>query len=293
MARPSPRRAAPAAPASAATPAPPALAEAALLLGLLRDLLRLPGALLREARRPRGRGDLLRPLRPPLLRLYAFAAAARATAALLLLNILGFLCELGARAAGMGDSAFLRTFALRPSDLRAGRLLPLFTHLVSHAGWAHLLGNLLTLLVFGRAVEARLGPGRTLGAYFGAACVSTALSMAAQAALGQDVPTLGASGAVAGLVALGTLLSPFTLTFEALLPMPLCVVGWLAVAADLAGARRGGDGVDHFAHLGGYLSVLLCLLLMDRAQRRAARAGLLLNLATAAGAAALWLALRR
>ena len=100
-----------------------------------------------------------------------------------------------------------------------------------------------------------------------------------------------AAGALLGLVALGILLEPLALTFEALLPMPLFLVGWLAIAADFAALLgRGGpvDLVDHPAHLGGYLSVLLGYYGLKRQQQQKARLGLIINLATLLLMAGLW-----
>jgi membrane associated rhomboid family serine protease len=261
--------------------------ETALLWGLLGDLLCAPLWLYRILRGQAAPQIFLR----PLYRIAAFASAARMTAALILANLLGFAIELGARLC-LSEAAFLRRFTLVPADLQKGHLLPLLTHLFAHASPVHLLGNMLTLFVFGRIVERHLGPLRTLLTYLGAASVSTALSLAAQVALHKSVPTLGASGAIAGLVALGILFEPFAITFEALLPMPVFLLGWLAVAADLSGVLSGRhDGIDHFAHLGGYLSVLAAFALLDPDQRRKVRLGLWLNLATAGLAVTFWLIL--
>jgi membrane associated rhomboid family serine protease len=155
----------------------------------------------------------------------------------------------------------------------------------------HLGGNMLALFVFGRVVERNLGPWRLLGCYVMAAVCSTALSLLAQGLSGRSVPTLGASGAVAGLCALGILLEPLTLTFEALLPMPLFLVGWVAMAADFAAlvAPAGAaDSIDHPAHLGGYLSVLLLYYALRRQHREKARLGLLINLLTLLLTAGVW-----
>ena len=78
-------------------------------------------------------------------------------------------------------------------------------------------------------------------------------------------------------------------TFEALIPMPLFLLGWLAMAADLSGLTSGRrDGIDHFAHLGGYLSVLFLWFLLPPKQTRRLHAGLIINLATAVCAALIW-----
>jgi membrane associated rhomboid family serine protease len=90
-------------------------------------------------------------------------------------------------------------------------------------------------------------------------------------------------------------------------PLPLFVVGWLAMAADvlslwraaastgtsLARAAVPAVSVDHPAHLGGYLSACLFYFLLDRRQRQRARTGLAINLVSAALAFTLWNCLLR
>lgn len=232
----------------------------------------------------------------PVERVVQFVVSARMTTLLILLNLLVFAVEVYARRAGWSRAAFTAAFTLSTDGLGRGEHLPLFTHFFAHADLMHLGGNMLALFVFGRVVERNLGPWRLLGCYLLAAACATALSLLAQGLSGRSTPTLGASGAVAGLVALGILLEPLLLTFEALLPMPLFLVGWLAIAADFAaligrGAGMARDMVDHPAHLGGYLSVLLGYYGLKRQQKEQAQLGLLINLATLLLMAVLWFVL--
>jgi membrane associated rhomboid family serine protease len=270
----------------------PVPTESALILGLLRDVLLSPLWLLGLClghRRARLQDGLV-----PLLRVQAFIGAAWMTALLVALMLLTFTVEVILRKGGLSEPAFLRYFALRREDLGQGHHVGLLLHVFSHASAAHLIGNLLALIAFGRVVERHLGPWRLLGAFVVSAIVSTLLSLGFQYILPghPSVPTLGASGAVAGLVALGVLFEPFAITFEALLPMPLFLVGWLALAADLLALFRDGAGlmdqVDHPAHLGGYLSVSLYYFALDTRQRKRARAGLLLNFLFACTAFTIW-----
>lgn len=261
-----------------------------MLWGLLWDLLCFPVFLLLFLC---GRAPAALPLRP-LQRVAEFAVEARITAALIGLNLLTFALQC-ALAPTLSPARFLRLFALSPRDLEHGNWPPLLLHLFAHAGPGHLLGNMMTLFVFGRIVERHLGGAWTLGVYLGAATVSTTLSMAAQVALAQNIPTLGASGAIAGLLALGVLLDPFTITFEALVPMPVMVLGWVALGTDLSGVLSSGaarSSVDHFAHMGGYLSVLILYPFLGEQDRRRTRLGLGANLATVVLMILLWAALK-
>jgi membrane associated rhomboid family serine protease len=82
--------------------------------------------------------------------------------------------------------------------LRDGRLLRLFTALFLHADWAHLLGNLVFLLIFGLSAERAMGPWRLLALFlFGGAVAN----LAAAFAIGTpDRLIIGASGAVSALI---------------------------------------------------------------------------------------------
>lgn len=257
--------------------------EPALLWGLLYDAACAPLWLIGLLT---GRTHLEDGLRP-LMRLYRFALASRMTVLLISLVLAVFLAEIAAERASLGRTRWLALFALSPDGLRQGRYAPLLLHVFSHAGLGHLLGNVAALFVFGRVVERHLGPWRLLGAFVVSAACATGVSLLVQGLAGRSVPTLGASGAVAGLVALGVLLEPLAITFEALIPMPLFAVGWLAIAADLLALWRSGMGgpdrpelIDHPAHLGGYLSVLLYFQVLQPGERRQARTGLLINLGT-------------
>jgi len=252
--------------------------------GLLYDLVRAPVFLVMLLL---GRAKLRDALQP-IHRVSHFVLSARATATLIGLNVLCFAVELVMQRRWPMER-FLETFAFSPQVLWQGRVLPIVLHVFSHASLPHLLSNMMALLVFGRVVEKLLGPLRLLMAYGLAAVAATLTSLLAQGLSGQYVPTLGASGAVAGLIALGVFLSPLSITFEALIPMPLFLVGWLAMAGDLLALwMKSSDSVDHPAHLGGYLSVVLVYRLLPSKLKAKARFGLLLNVLTILFAIGMW-----
>ncbi len=263
--------------------------ESAFILSLLGDVLLLPlwlGGLILGHRRARI-SDGLR----PFLRLQEFATAARMTALLIAVNLLVFTIEACLRKSGFTDKALLEHFALRRVDLQNGHYRGLFLHVFAHASPGHLGGNLLALFVFGRVVERHLGPWRLLLAYGLSAALAAGVSLLAQllSAASANTAMLGASGAVAGLVALGVLLEPFAITFEALFPMPLFLCGWLTMAADLLALWQGArDHIDHPAHFGGYLSIVVLYQTLDARQKQRTRAGLLINLLSAFGVFTLW-----
>ena len=115
--------------------------------------------------------------------------------ALIVLNVLFFLVEMS------GGDAFIMKWAFVPSRFLAdpiGDFPTLFTSMFMHAGWLHLGGNMLYLWIFGDNVEDRFGHAKFTIFYllcgFGATFAQLAFS------LGSNVPNLGASGAIAGVL---------------------------------------------------------------------------------------------
>ena len=94
-------------------------------------------------------------------------------------------------------SAFVHALTAAPARIDLW-LLPLLASMFLHAGWAHLLGNLLFLWVFGRVVEASLGARRFL-AFYVLAGIAAAMTHVATAST-DTVPLVGASGAIAGVL---------------------------------------------------------------------------------------------
>jgi membrane associated rhomboid family serine protease len=148
--------------------------------------------------------------------------------------------------------------------------LTVFTSMFMHGGLLHLGGNMLFLWIFGTNVEDSMGRLKFLAFYVLAGLAATAL----QVLVGPDarVPNLGASGAIAGVLAGYLVLFPrarvvtvvIIVFFFTVLELPAMVflVIWFAQQAlfgyfDLAGPSAGGGGVAYFAHIGGFLFGLL------------------------------------
>jgi membrane associated rhomboid family serine protease len=190
------------------------------------------------------------------------------TYVLIALNVLVFLLELN-----NGD-AFIERWAFVPSRFLAdpaGDFATLFTSMFMHAGWVHLLGNMLYLWIFGDNVEDRLGHGLFLAFYVLCGLAATFAQLAFS--IGSNVPNLGASGAIAGV--LGSYLIMFprqrvsVLMGRAVVPMSaLIVIGfWFVlqlfsqISAFTASSQTEG-GVAYMAHIGGFIAgVILTFLL--------------------------------
>ena len=147
-----------------------------------------------------------------------------------------------------------------------------FTAMFMHGGLLHLGGNMLFLWIFGNNVEDSMGRARFVVFYLLAGVAALAL----QVVVGPDeqVPTLGASGAIAGVLGGYILLYPrarvltviFIIIFFTLIEIPAVVVLgiWIVEqallgAADLSSPAAGGGGVAYFAHIGGFAFGLLAI----------------------------------
>jgi membrane associated rhomboid family serine protease len=181
------------------------------------------------------------------------------TYALIALNVLFFFVELS------GGDAFVGTWALVPSRFLAnplGGAATLVTSMFMHAGWVHLGGNMLYLWIFGDNVEDRFGHATFTVFYLVCGLAATFAQLAFSA--GSNVPNLGASGAIAGVLGAYILLFPKgrvrVLQGQQVIQVPaLIVIGmWIALQffsgiGSIADSAQTG-GVAYMAHIGGFLA---------------------------------------
>lgn len=148
-----------------------------------------------------------------------------------------------------------------------------------HASWMHVLGNMWFLFIFGDNVEDYLGHFKYLVFYL----LAGLLAMSTQVAMypHSNVPTVGASGAIAGVLGAYFLLYPrarvLTWFFVFIIYLPAWIVlgEWIVLqffygAATLSMQRAGKDvgGVAFWAHVGGFASGLVMVKLFGERQRR-------------------------
>lgn len=192
---------------------------------------------------------------------------------LIALNAAAFLFELGLPKEGLQE--LVQRFGLVPqrvtaalhgeAGMMAGALVPALTSMFLHGGWAHLLGNMWFLHIFGDNVEDRLGHGLFLAFYL--AC--GLLAAVSQYVLDPDsaVPIVGASGAIAGVLGAYAVRWPqarvltlvplfFVFTFVDL--PAVIVLGMWFLLQFLQGAASLGvrftHGVAYWAHVGGFVA---------------------------------------
>lgn len=154
----------------------------------------------------------------------------------------------------LGRGIFCRAGAFPPA-------LTLVTSAFAHAGWAHLIANALGLWVFGNAMEDRLGARRFLALF-----VMSAIAAAGTHALLHPTsmaPTVGASGALAGVMGAYLRIAPMRrirmlfVLFIVRMPAWIVLLYWFAfqLAGSLAYLRGGGRGagsIAGWAHIGGF-----------------------------------------
>jgi membrane associated rhomboid family serine protease len=181
------------------------------------------------------------------------------TYGLIALNLIFFFAELN------GGEAFIQQWAFVPRRFLAnpgGDFVTLLTSMFMHAGWLHLLGNMLYLWIFGDNVEDRFGHLKFLVFYLicGFAATFAQLAFSSES----NIPNLGASGAIAGVLGAYIVLFPKSrvnvLMGRGVIPMPaLVVIGWWIVLQFVSGigsisntAETGG--VAYMAHIGGFIA---------------------------------------
>ena len=160
--------------------------------------------------------------------------------------------------------ALTRLLGLTPMEaLEHGRLWQLATYLFVHStsSWMHILFNMLTLWMVGVDLERRWGTSAFTRYYFitgvgaGACVVAASLLPFESARLAYEIPTIGASGAVYGLLLAWAILFPNRqMLFMMIFPLPArTFVLIMGAIAFLSALGANASGVSNIAHLGGLL----------------------------------------
>jgi len=166
----------------------------------------------------------------------------------------------------IGDPMY-QHFALFPIASPFFRWWQFVTHMFMHGNFAHIFFNMWSLIMFGPVLERMWGSKKFLLYYFvcglGAALCHEAVLYFFSSVTMLNVPTVGASGAIYGLLlGFGMLYPNYTLTL--LFPPVSFKAKWFVVIFAaielLTGILGTSDGVAHFAHLGGMLFGLILIL---------------------------------
>ncbi len=197
------------------------------------------------------------------------------TIALIVTNVLVFLYTVSLDP--FSRNHFILEYGMIPARFQ---LIDLFTSIFLHGGWLHLIGNMWFLWIYGDNVEDVLGHGKYLLFY---------ILCGLAASLGQyvfnmdsRVPTVGASGAIAGVMGAYLVKFPharivtlvpvfiFFTTFE--IPAVLILVYWFVIqffsgVGSIATSQASQGGVAWFAHVAGFLTGAVLVLIMGRGER--------------------------
>lgn len=209
------------------------------------------------------------------------------TFALIGANCLAFFYELTLGEQGLERLVFslgmvpsrVTAFPVEPGIGFGDAFLPLVTSMFLHGGWMHLIGNMWFLWIFGDNIEDRLGRLRFLLFYvlcgLGAGLTHTVLN------LESNIPTIGASGAIAGVLggylllfpgARVLTLVPIGFAFLVELPAYVILLYWFVIqifsGAVSLGLQRGQvGGVAWWAHVGGFVLGMVLVKLMAQKRR--------------------------
>jgi hypothetical protein len=195
------------------------------------------------------------------------------------LCILAFLYEL---ALGRQLERFLFDYGLVPARYTRWELaayftwqdqaIPFFTYMFLHGGWLHLIGNMWTLYIFGDNVESELGHVRYALFYLGSGVAAALIQMATN--LSSPIPTIGASGAIAGVMGAYFVLFPRArilavvpiVFFFTLVEIPAYIflgfwflLQFFSGTFSLLGDSRQVAGIAWWAHIGGFVGGIVLL----------------------------------
>lgn len=162
--------------------------------------------------------------------------------------------------------------------VKGERLYTVFTSMFMHGGLFHLAGNMLFLFIFGDNVEDNFGHGRYFIFYFlcGIAASATHI-LSITTAQEMFIPTVGASGAISGVLGAYILLYPrariLTLTFYfwiSIVRVPaILFLGVWFIFQLLTGFLEPSSGVAYWAHIGGFIAGIVLALILRRKKKKA------------------------
>jgi membrane associated rhomboid family serine protease len=168
-------------------------------------------------------------------------------------------------------------YGLVPAHFRP---VALVTSMFLHGGWGHIVGNMLFLWAFGRSLEDAMGHTKFLGFYFAVGIVAGIVHVMFNA--DSRMPTVGASGAIAGVMGAYLIKFPraeirtlvFIIVFFTTVDIPAAaiLVYWFVLQlfsgyGSIAHTHVSDSGVAWFAHIGGFIAGMVLISIMGTRQR--------------------------
>jgi membrane associated rhomboid family serine protease len=172
---------------------------------------------------------------------------------------------------------FINMYGVVPSHLRITSLL---TYMFLHGGWSHIIGNMLFLWAFGKSLEDAMGHSKFLGFYLSCGVVSALVHVFFN--YFSRVPTVGASGAIAGVMGayllqfpranIRTLVFVFIFFTTVDIPAAFILVYWFITQifssyGSIAYTQVSDAGVAWFAHIGGFIAGMILIKTIGTRQR--------------------------
>ena len=197
------------------------------------------------------------------------------TAAIIAINILIFLYEFSLDP--FSQNHFISTYGIVPAKFQ---YLDLLTSMFLHGGWMHVIGNMWFLWIYGDNVEDVLGHSRYLLFYL--LCGIAAGLVQVMASPGSRIPTVGASGAIAGVMGaylikfphsrIVTLVPIFIFFTTMEIPAVFMLLYWFVIQLFSGVGSIGSSSVSHggvawFAHIGGFLAGMILIKVMGTESR--------------------------
>jgi membrane associated rhomboid family serine protease len=201
------------------------------------------------------------------------------TVSIIVINAVVFVLEL------VGGEPFIQQWSVVPATIVAGQhWVTILTAMFMHAGWMHIIGNMVFLWAFGPEIEDAMGPVRYLVFYLFGGVVAFLAQIAA--ASSSTVPNLGASGAIAAVM------GAFLITYPRDRIKTLLFLGWFITVTAIPAAvligiwfllqlfsqigavaqAQSGGGVAYMAHVGGFIFGVITAKLFEDRRRIAAQA---------------------
>ncbi|MBM3323998.1 rhomboid family intramembrane serine protease [candidate division WOR-3 bacterium] len=175
-------------------------------------------------------------------------------------------------------NAIVRAWGMIPRDITSGRhLWTLLTSMFLHGGFLHFIGNMLYLWIFGDNIEDAFGHFAYPSVYLASGLLGSGLHILLSP--GSPVPTIGASGAISGVMGAYFVLYPRARVLTVIpiffflrmiyLPAGLLLGFWILFQVlNGCSAAPGAGGIAYFAHIGGFgAGVLFGLLAKPRVRR--------------------------
>lgn len=196
------------------------------------------------------------------------------TLGLIFTNAIIFLYELSLDP--FSRNHLISTYGLIPAHVQ---LLSVLTSMFLHGGWLHVIGNMWFLWIFGDNVEDVLGHVKYLLFYL--LCGGLAAMLQVVLNPGSLVPTIGASGAIAGVMGAYLVKFPrarvvtliFVFIFITTMELPAVIIlgFWFVIqlfsGVGSIGHSSAGGGIAWFAHVGGFIAGIVLVKLMGTRQR--------------------------